>query len=196
MDELHQLADEIRETYDDRGWKIEKAIGSDLAFQASRRSQSSLGRDLVIDAVEQSAKRLGITVRSVAGGAIEVVLLVDGTYRHFRIKKASVRPDGGYRVLGKPALMIIDDTEEGESLYGAERWVLSYTTDDDGMVVDIFAAKVIGISSDTVPELELAYITMLGAAGGTPPTGGFKPAEEDDLDFGDDEDEGGAANAV
>ena len=64
-----------------------------------------------------------------------------------------------------------------------ERWVLGYTVDDDGMVVDIFAARVLGITEDALPRLKLGTVTLLGLTGtATPPSGrGFQPADEDDL---------------
>lgn len=195
---LHQLADEIRETFEDRGWKIEQAIEQDSAFRRSRRSQSALGRELVLDAVETGCGRLGISLLTVSGGACDLVICVDGVYRYLRVRKASVDPDTGtYSVIGNDSILTIEDGSD--SLFSAaERWILGYTVEDDGMVVDIFCARVRGVTDDSVSRLILGPPTLLGTALGTPPSdGGFRPADEDDLNFGDESDEeGGVSDAM
>jgi len=140
MKRMHQLADEIRETFEDRGWKIEKATQLDLAFRKTRRSRSSLGRDLVLDAIEEATTRIGLGCQSVSGGGRDVIDLVDGTDRRFRVRKADIDPETGeYDIICKSdSILVVTDTEP-ESLIPTERWVLGYTVDDEGMVVDIFA---------------------------------------------------------
>jgi hypothetical protein len=202
MERMHQLADEIRETFDERGWKIERAVQSDQAFGKTRRPQSSMGRALVVDAIEVAISRIGgLGYQIVSGGACDISDLVDGADRRFRLRKAEIDPStDGYKILaGSDAILTITDAEP-DSLWPAERWVLGYTVDDEGLVVDIFAARVLGISEDAVPLLQLGPVTLLGTGGyATPPSGGgFQPPEEDDLggDFGDgDADDTGEASA-
>ena len=74
--------------------------------------------------------------------------------------------------------------------YKLERWVLGYTIDDAGMVVDIFAAPVLGLTSDAVPRLRLGPITLLGSGLVTGPETGFRPADEDDLGLDEEITEG------
>ena len=50
-------------------------------------------------------------------------------------------------------------------LIPTERWVLGYTADDEGMVVDIFAGRVLGIPDDAVPRLRLGPVALLGTSG-------------------------------
>ena len=92
MKRMHQLADEIRETFEDRGWKIEKATQLDPAFSKTYRSRSSLGRDLVLDAIEEATTRIGLGCQSVSGGGRDVINLVDGADRRFRVRKADITP--------------------------------------------------------------------------------------------------------
>lgn len=149
MRRMHQLADEIRETFEDRGWKIEKATQLDLAFSKTRKSRSSLGRDLVLDAIDEATIRIGLGCRSVSGGGRDVIDLVDGADRRFRVRKADIDPDNGeYDIIcTSDSILVIADAEP-ESLIPTERWVLGYTVDDEGMIVDIFAARVLGISEE------------------------------------------------
>ncbi len=198
---MHQLADEIRETFEERGWAIGKAVGLDPAFTKTRRSGSSLGRDLVIDAVEAASSRLGLGYKTCSGGGSDVVLYVDGVVRLFRIRKAGIDPEtGNYDVLrGSDSILTVDDPD-GDPLIPAERWVLGYTVDDEGLVADIFAARVLGATDEKVPSLILGATTLLGHSGPTtpPPSGRFEPDDEDDLgdDFGDNDVDSGEAGAV
>jgi hypothetical protein len=202
MERMHQLADEIRETFEERGFRIGQAVQLDGAFGRSRRPQSTLGRALVLDAVEEATARIGLGYRTVTGGGCDIIDVVDFADRRFRVRKAEVDPDtGDYKIIS-PSDSILTVDAEPDSLLPTERWVLGYTVDDDGLVVDIFAAEVRGITQETVPRLELGPVTLLGAGGSaTPPTGGgFLPPDEDDLgddlddgDFGDDTGEASAS---
>ncbi|WP_313673108.1 hypothetical protein [Mycolicibacterium sp.] len=201
MEHMHRLADEIRETFEERGCRIAQAVQLDQAFSNTRRPQSSLGRALVLEAIQEATSRIGLGLKSVSGGGCDVVDFVDNSDRQFRVRKADLDPDTGYYdiIAGSDSILITD--AEPDSLILSERWVLGYTVDDDGMIVDIFAAKVLGITEHSVPRLTLGPTTLLGAGscGATPPGAGFKPADEDDLgdglDFGDVAD-GGQPSAM
>jgi hypothetical protein len=100
MNRMHQLADEIRETFEDRGWKIQKATQLDQAFSKTRRSRSSLGRDLVVDAIEEATARIGLGYQSVSGGGCDVIDLFDGADRRFRVRKAVIDSEtGDYEII-------------------------------------------------------------------------------------------------
>ncbi|NIL77352.1 hypothetical protein [Rhodococcus sp. B10] len=201
MERMHELADEIRETFEDRGWKIEKATQLDPAFHRSKRSQSALGRDLVIDAIEAAASRFGLGFRTGCGGGHDVIDVTDTSDRRFRVRKAAVSLETeSYEIIGgSDSILRISDAEE-DSLLKAERWVLGYTVDPSGLVEDIFAAKVLGMTGDAVPHLRLGPVVALGS-GNLPapnPSGRFRPADEDSLgdDFdGDSGTEDGAGEA-
>lgn len=194
MEPMHQLADEIRDTFTERGHNIGKATDLDPAFQNGRKPQSALGRSLVVDAVQAGASRSGLECRTTQGGSLEIMFPTDLGYRAFRVLKAAKdQASGGYTILtSSDAIMTIEDEE---SLLPTERWVLGYTVDDDGLVDDIFAARVVGITEGSVRELVLGPATLLGGGASPDPEPRFRPSDEDDLPFGDDE-EAGESDAV
>ncbi|HMS74134.1 hypothetical protein [Gordonia sp. (in: high G+C Gram-positive bacteria)] len=195
MEQLHQLADDLRETFDERGYRIGVATGQDPSFRNSRRSQASLTRDLALDAIREGCGRLGLHCRSGSGGSLEVVTLVGDTYRHHRVLKATFdKASEAYVIVcrGDNALLAADDA----SVYPAESWVFAYTIGDDGMLDEIFVAKVQGVTDGAMRQLILGPVTLLGSAGTMPPSG-FRPADEADLGLDDDEEnEGGVGGAV
>ncbi len=195
MEAMHQLADEIREVFSARGHNIDTALGLDPSFRRSRRSQSSLSRDLALDAIEEAASRFGIGVIPVSGGGCDLQLLVDDADRRFRVRKATKVIDEETEtetfevIVDSRAILDITDAEI-ESLYRHERWIFGYTTDDAGIVDEIFAARAVGVTGDVILKLVLTQVTPLGAAGFTPDGGRFIPADEDDLPgFGSDRDD-------
>ena len=201
MESLHRLADDLRETFSDRGHTIEKAVGADRAFRRTKRPQSSLVRELVLDGVEAATSKLGLGCIPVVGGSRDVQAFMDGADRRFRVLKANVDSETGeYEIVASSdAIMTITESEP-DSLYPTERWVLGYTVDADGILAQVFAARVYGLSSDTVPRLLLGPVTELGTQN-VPPTynGGFHPVEEDELDGMedvDDEEDGGMATGA
>lgn len=192
MELLHRLADELRETFSDRGHSIEKAVSADRAFKRTRRSQSSLVRDLVLEGVETAAAKIGLGCIPVVGGSRDIQAFVDDSDCRFRVLKAKIHPDTGeYEIVASSdAIMTIVDSEP-DALYPTERWVLGYTVDPDGMLVQIFATKVYGLSSDVVPRLLLGPVTELGTQMVPPsPNGGFHPEDEDELEGMDELEEG------
>ncbi|MEN8674144.1 hypothetical protein [Nocardioides sp.] len=192
MEMMHRLADEVRAVFEDRGYKVGKATELDRAFRRSRRSQSSLSRDLVLDAIEHAASGLGLGFKSVRGGAYDIGHITDGADRRFRVRKAGTNPETGqYEIVaGSENIMFIDDAEP-ESMYPTERWVFAHTTDDSGIVIDIFAARVLDITDETVPRLVLGEVIPLGESIYNPPTPGtYVPDDEDDLgDFDKEQDD-------
>src|SRR4051812_3797394 len=113
MRRMHQLADEIRETFDDRGWKIEKATQLDSAFSRTSRSRSSLGRDLVLDAIEEATTRIGLGCQSVSGGGRDVIDLDDNVDRRFRVRKADIDANTGeYEIIStSESILVLPDSE-------------------------------------------------------------------------------------
>lgn len=191
---MHLLADELRETFSERGHAIQRALRADKAFKRTRRSQSSLVRDLVLDGVEVATSRIGLGCIPVPGGSRDVQAVIDGADRRFRVLKARFDAEAGdYEIVASSdAIMTITESEP-DALMPTERWVLGYTVDDDGILVQIFAARVYGLSEESVPRLVLGPVTELGTKAGPPsPTGGFHPVDEEDLGVldEDDDDEG------
>ena len=155
----------------------------------------------MLDAVEEATLRIGLGCQTVSGGGCDIIDLVDGTDRRFRVRKADVDAETGeYDIISTSDSILVLTDVEPESLIPTERWVLGYTADSDGMIADIFAARVVGITQGAVPRLRLGMVTALGVRG-TPTTlssgQGFQPADEDDLggQFGQDEKPGGTGEA-
>lgn len=195
MELMHQLADCILEAFSERGHKIEQATQLDRSFSRTKRPQSVMARELVLTTIDERATALGLGRIPVIGGGCDVQCLVeeDLTDRRFRVLKATSDPEtGGYEIVcSSDSILTITDAEP-DSLFRHERWVMAYTVDDAGMIVDIFAARVFGVTDDAVPRLQLGPITMLGTAT-IDPSSGFQPADEDDLGamFDDDADDAG-----
>jgi hypothetical protein len=201
MDALHSLADDLRETFSERGHSIEKAVSADRAFRRTKRPQSSLVRELVLDGVEAASSKLGLGCIPVTGGSRDVQVFIDNADRRFRVLKANVHFETGeYEIVASSdAIMTITEAEP-DSLYPTERWVLGYTVDADGILAQIFAARVYGLSNDTVPRLLLGPVTELGTQiVPLSPRGGFHPVDEDELDgmdAADHEEDAGLATSA
>ncbi|WGX98078.1 hypothetical protein [Nocardioides sp. L-11A] len=204
MEAMHRLADEIREVFSDRGHNIDKATSLDPAFRRSRGPQSALSRNLVLDTIEETAGRFGIGVIPVSGGGCDLQLLVDDADRRFRVRKATKVVDEETEtetfdvIVDSPAILDITDAEI-ESLWRHERWIFGYTTDDGGIVDDIFAARAVRVTGDVIFKLVLADVTLLGLAGFSPDGDRFIPDDEDDLpgfDSDRDDDTGFAAGGT
>ncbi|WP_330474741.1 hypothetical protein [Terrabacter sp. C0L_2] len=197
MDRLHSLADELREVFSERGHAIDKALSRDVAFRRTKRPKSTLVRELVLTGVEGATTKLGLSCIPVVGGSCDVQDIVEGVDRRFRVLKAGIAPETGeYDIVASSDAILTVTEAEPDALFPTERWVLGYTVDDEGMLVDLFAAKVLGLSEDSVPRLVLGPVTELGLSGSrpTPTGGGFHPVDEDDLEgmdageVGEDED--------
>lgn len=199
MDDLHRLADELHETFSERGYAIEKALSTDKAFRRTRRSQSSLVRDLVLEGVEAATTKIGLGYIPVVGGSCDVQAIIDDVDRRFRVLKAGVDSETcDYEIVASSdAIMTITEAEP-DALFPTQRWVLGYTVDDQGILDHIFAARVHGLSDHSVPRLTLGQVTELGSQfTSPPPSDGFHPVDEDDLDgMEDDAEEDGEEGGI
>lgn len=183
MERMHELADEIRETFGDRGYRVEQAVQLDPAFHRTKNAQSAMVRGLVLSAIEHSSARLGLGIIPVAGGGCDIQYLVDGVDRRFRVLKASQSDDAtDFQIICRSDSVTTITEDEPDALFPTERWVLAYTVDDGGMVQAILCAPVLGVNTDAIPLLILGRIILLGTGAGTDP-GSFRPSDEDDLDF-------------
>lgn len=188
MEQMHQLADAVRETFSADGHNIKKAVSLHPSFGRSKVPQSGLARNMVLDAIAEQARVLNIGVKTVAGGGCDILVFEDLAERHYRVLKATKDPEtDAYDILGSENLLEVADAEP--SMFATtERWVFAYTVDDAGMIVDIFEARVAGLSKHKVQHLLLEDITILGTGLTTPPGGrGYQPPDEDLDGFGEEE---------
>jgi hypothetical protein len=182
MEALHQLADEIREVFSERGYNIDKATGLDKAFRRGRGPQSALSRNLVLDAIDDHAARLGISRIPVSGGGYDLQVYEGNADRRFRVRKATKDPEAGeFEVIVDSDSILDIENAEPESLFRHERWIFGYTTDDAGLVAEIFGARARAVRGDVIFKLVLTDVTLLGLGGVGPNDGKFVGDDEDVL---------------
>jgi hypothetical protein len=179
---LDVIADELREAFSERGYRVDVALEADRAF-GSGRSRSSLMNDLVMDTVSRSASKVGgIYFHPVNGPGRELM----GALHRYRIRRAKRDAEDNLviEVSSESSLGL----EEEPTLYPIESWVFGWVTNAEGLIAEVIAAEVRGVRPGSPGRLILGEILTLGSGG--PVGGGFIPAEEG-LDLGlDDEDEG------
>jgi hypothetical protein len=178
LDQLHMIAREIREVFEERGFAIGEAISMDPSFGRSRRGASALGRELISEALELGAARAGVWCDPGPGGSLEMHIETSGRGAVFRLKSAT-GSDGKYRIVTNNVSTwgAFDD----DTLVFEEPWVFAYTTGESGLE-DIFIAHVDGITEGRPGVLILGQAITLGVQ--TPPTKGFQPVDEDLPGFG------------
>ena len=180
---LDFIADELREAFSERGYRVDVALEADQAF-GSGRSRSSLMSDLVMDAVSRSASKVGgIYFHPVNGPGRELI----GDRHRYRIRRAKRDAEDNLiiEVSSESSLVL----EEEPTLYSIESWVFGWITNTEGLIAEVIAAEVLGVRPGSPGRLILGNVLGLGSGG--PVGGGFIPADED-LDLGlDEEDEGG-----
>lgn len=184
---LDFIADELREAFSERGYRVELALEADPAF-GSGKSRSALMNDLVMATVKRAASNVGgIYFQPVNGAGRE--LMGDG--HRYRIRRA--KRDAENNVVIEVSSESSLGLEEEPTLYPMENWIFGWVTNAEGLIAEVIAAEVLGIRPGTPGRLLLGSILPLGSGG--PLDGGFTPAEED-LDLGlDDEDEEGGLSA-
>lgn len=179
---LGQIADELREVFEERSHRVDVALSTDRSF-GSGRSRSALTRDLAMHAVSGTASRIGLDFRPVNGDGRELRYLSRTLDRRYRVRRAHRHGDGSLQVTANSESALAGDA--AESLFPTERWVFGWTLTGDGLIDDVFAAEVVGFIEGRPGRLDLGPAVALGSAGGFP-SGGFSPSEED-LDGFDDE---------
>lgn len=186
LDQLHSIADEVRETHADRGYLVGRATALDPAFRLNRGPKSAMDRNLVIEAVERGASQVGMAFVPGRGGATELKVVSDAGYRVYRLRRATKLQTGEYLVQNNSASAWAGLDED--TLMEDQFWVLGYTLSDDG-IDEIFTARVLGFTEGNPGRLLLGPHVLLGSSVTHDPSGGFRPSEEglDDL-FDEDDD--------
>jgi hypothetical protein len=186
IEDLHSIADEVREVISERGHRVGVVLNMDSAFAASGRVESELVRSLVADGVARGASQVGHHFRR-ARGAIELTISTGTHLCILRLRRAERRRDGTYSIPTNNAAAW--GTLDDETLDLLEHWVLGFTVDDTGSLETLFAAEVLGVEGGTPGQLRLGEPIILGTTGGSPFTRGFEPREEGLPGFGDEEDD-------
>jgi hypothetical protein len=190
--QLNDIADELREVVAERGHRIDVALNVDQAF-GSGQSRSWLTRDLVLDAIDEAASRLGIEFGTVNGSGRELRTFSDGVERRFRCRRASLDSEGNFKVVASSDAPLVVEDDSG--LIPLEAWVFSWVSESSTELADVFVAKILGFTEGSPGHLELgAPILLLG--GGLPGGGGFRPTTEGLEGFDDDGDLGHEAGTA
>jgi hypothetical protein len=187
---LHTVAREMREEFDGRGYRIDAALEHDVAFTTTRRSRSSLGRDIISDAFESASVRLGLTCRPGPGGSLEIYEEVEHGYAALRLRSA--------KKVGEELRVT---TSSGSPWGGMDEYALlreypfvfGYLIGGAGSL-ELFVAEVLNSGDDVKGFLVLGAETYLG--GTYVPRTAFVPDADENLPgFEDDEEFGTTATA-
>lgn len=192
---LHDVAGWIRDEVEEHGHLIRRAVDLHPAFDESDDIASAMLRRLVLFGARGGARDVGLTPTAAYNG-LDLVWSEEGVYRKYRIKKARKGRAGAFEMLVGPNSVLFQP--QPDSLIGEEQWVLGYTVTAAGDIDEVFAARVVGVTSHKVPQLIFGTVIMLGTAP-TPPTGGRFISDDEDFlpGFGeDDAAEGGAAGSA
>jgi hypothetical protein len=181
--QLDVIADDLRETFSERGHHVDVALDADDAF-GSGQSRSSLMRDLVRDTVARKASQLGVGFEPVNGTGRELV----GAHHRYRLLRAKRN--------AKAEIVIAVNTEsslrfeEEASLFPLQNWVFGWISDSDGLIGEVFAAEIIDIFIGRPGRLVLGVVLALGSSVDGGPFGGKFNASDEGLDLGGAESDG------
>jgi hypothetical protein len=186
--QLDAIADDLRETFSERGHLVDVALEADPAF-GSGQSRSSLMRDLVRETVARSASQLGIGFHSVKGTGRELV----GVCHRYRLLRAKRNGSGEIVIAVNTESSLT--YEEEVTLFPLQNWVFAWVSDLDGLISEVFAAEIVDVRPGRPGQLVFGTVLPLGPSTGPSdgPFGGrFNTDDDPDLGLGEsDEDDGG-----
>ena len=165
LEQLGQISDELREVFAERGYRVDVAMDVDSAF-GSGNARAAMMRDLAIDAFR---------------------FFGAGTSRRYRFRKAQRTADGEF-VVSASLDSALSSADEVPGLFPDEQWIFIWTASAEGLIEYTAVAKVHGYVVGKPGHLELGPAIYIG--GVEPTTGGFLPADEDDLEGFDDDESG------
>lgn len=194
MAALRTIATEISEAFDEKGFKVDLAMETDACF-TSGQARVMLQRDIVLEAAEIAASRLGgIAYGSVNGSGRELRAMVGVADRHYRIKRATRNEDEWkIRANSDSALAAPSDPDDALLLGFPEQWVLGWGVVDD-QIETVFIAPVLDVTDRQPHWLVLGPQIELLVGPGSTPGGRFRPTDDGGLpgfDSGVDDDETG-----
>jgi len=185
---LTAIAQEISESVDEKGFKVELAMEVDECF-TSPQARAMLFRDIVTEAASIGASRAGIIdYRPVNGSGRELRGAVGNYDRRYRIRRARrVGEELQVQANSDSALAFLSEPED-EMLFGhPEQWVFGWSLTTDERIDEVFVAKVIGVTDGKPHWLLLGpQIPLFHGPTEAEPEGGFNPFDDGDLPGFDD----------
>lgn len=176
LEQLREVAYDLRETFDERGHSIERAIEIDQSF--GRYGRGALRRDLATDTVMRKASQIGLDPRIVQGGGCEFRLNTGGMFIRLRLRSARLSADGTPIVLSNSESALADESE----LFREEHWVFGmiYGPDDNTHRIHrAFAAEVTGFREGSPGRLILGPVHWLLDGSDDLSSISFTPDDED-----------------
>lgn len=186
---LDLVAHEMYETGEESGYTVDVAVGQHRSFRRTGHAASYLERNLLLDAIEQTAAQHGIHPQP-AQNALDLISQDGDTIRKYRVKRATRDADGQpvvYCSVGSNLLV----TEPEEGLLRQEKWILGYITDKHHTVTEVFVGEIVDWSDAGKGPVRLKLRNVVVLSGATPPPG-FVSTEEglDGFDSGSEAGEG------
>lgn len=186
LEQLKAIAYEIRETFGERGYRIDSALSIDSAFQ-TKGNRSGLTRSLVKDAVRKGASQVGAYCEEARGGALELRFNAGSIVQALRVQRAERLANGKLRIWANNASTWGSLNEE--LLVPEEHWAFAYVPSELG-IDELLVAQVRGVTAGTPGHLLLGPEIYLD--GGETPRREFRGDDNSVLPgFEDEQDEQG-----
>lgn len=190
FEQLDCLADDLRESYSERSYRVDSALALDAGFDTGD-ARSALERGLVLNSLAVGCGLLGVDFRTANGSGRELRFegaLVD---RRYRVRRARRLADGEIVVhVSSDASLATNPDDPAElSLFDdavVDDWAFLWLLAPDRRTIqEVLAAEVTGYTEGRPGRLKFGIVRALGTVQDPTPLG-FRPAEED-LDLGDDD---------
>ena len=194
FNKLSAIAHDLYEVFDAEGYTISEALRANCSFgRHSRRSQSSLGRDLALDAIMASAARESVPVANRLGGT-ELQMFEGSKVYHYRLLKGGRTSGGEWRIIANSKSALTSDDTSG--LFADEFHVFSWSTNDDNTLSEVVTARVRDHVEGNPGYLVLDQLQLLGS-GPTPGSSpGFVPTDDDLPGFEEDQGDDSASGTA
>ncbi len=166
IEALKVVAREIRDTAEESGYSVDRAVSQHASFSRTRGPASALERSLILDAARRGATVAGVSTEEVAG-SLDVVTIANGVIRRFRVKRVNVTRDGDYEVLcGEASTLLVTDYE---SIFREEKWIFGYVMSDDHTIDRLIAAEIVDWRGNG--PVRLVFGTIIDLSDDQPPRG-------------------------
>lgn len=166
IEALKTVAREVRDTAEESGYSVDRAVGQHASFSRTRGPASALERSMVLDAARKGAIAAGVSSDDVSGG-LDLVTFADGVVRRFRVKRMNVTRDGDYEVLcGEGSTLLVSDYE---SMFREEKWIFGYVMSDDHSIDRLVAAEIVDWRGNG--PVRLLFGTIIDLSDDQPPRG-------------------------